>query len=152
VTPFALSAIKYGLLILLYLFIWRSLRRVVRDVRTQTPSGKRARGKERTGGNGAAPTTASIVVVHEPDGARPRTFKLSTSMLVGRAPECEIRVDDTYASQQHARLFGRAGGWYVEDLGSTNGTFVNDQRLGAPAMVQPGDKIRVGTTVLELKR
>lgn len=149
-TPFALSAIKYGLLILLYLFIWRLLRRVVRDVRTQTPSGKRARGKERTGG--AAPTTASIVVVHEPDGARPRTFKLSTSMLVGRAPECEIRVDDTYASQQHARLFGRTGGWYVEDLGSTNGTFVNDQRLGAPAMVQPGDKIRVGTTVLELKR
>jgi pSer/pThr/pTyr-binding forkhead associated (FHA) protein len=152
VTPFALSAIKYGLLILLYLFIWRALRRVVRDVRTQSPSGTRGRGKERTGAEVAAPTTASIVVVHEPDGAKPRTFKLATSMLVGRAPECEIRVDDTYASQQHARLFGRGGGWYVEDLGSTNGTFVNDQRLGAPAMVQPGDKIRVGTTVLELKR
>jgi hypothetical protein len=151
VTPFALSAIKYGLLILVYLFIWRSLRRVVRDVRTQSPSGRRAHGKER-GSDGAAPTTASIVVVHEPDGAKPRTFKLATSMLVGRAPECEIRVDDTYASQQHARVFGRGGGWYVEDLGSTNGTFVNDQRLGAPAMVQPGDKIRVGTTVLELKR
>jgi FHA domain len=151
VTPFALSAIKYGLLILVYLFIWRSLGRVVRDVRTQSPSGRRARGKG-PAADGAAPTTASIVVVHEPDGAKPRTFKLATSMLVGRAPECEIRVDDTYASQQHARLFGRGGGWYVEDLGSTNGTFVNDQRLGAPAMVQPGDKIRVGTTVLELKR
>ncbi len=151
-TPFALSAIKYGLLILLYLFIWRSLRRVVRDVRTQSASGKRARGKERAGGEGATPTTASILVVHEPDAVRPRTFKLATSMLVGRASECEIRVDDTYASQQHARIFGRGGGWYVEDLGSTNGTFVNDQRLGAPAMVQPGDKIRVGTTVLELKR
>jgi pSer/pThr/pTyr-binding forkhead associated (FHA) protein len=61
-------------------------------------------------------------------------------------------VDDTYASQQHARLFGRQGGWYVEDLGSTNGTFVNEQRLASPALVQPGDKIRMGTTMLELKR
>ena len=149
-TPFALSAIKYGLLILVYLFIWRSLKRVVADVRA--PSGERRR--DRRGAVAAPPTpdTASIVVVHEPDGARPRTFKLAASMLVGRAPECDIRVSDTYASQQHARLFGRGGGWYVEDLGSTNGTFVNDQRLAAPAMVQPGDRIRVGTTTMELKR
>ena len=149
-TPFALSAIKYGLLILVYLFIWRALRRVVSDVRT--PSSGRRRGRERGAEEPASPSSASIVVVHEPDGAKPRTFKIATSMLVGRAFECEIRVDDTYASQQHARLFGRQGGWYVEDLGSTNGTFVNDQRLAAPALVQPGDRIRVGTTVLELKR
>ena len=149
-TPFALSAIKYGLLILVYLFIWRALKRVVSDVRA--PSGGARRGRARGETEPSTPQTASIVVVHEPDGAKPRTFKLATSMLVGRAPECEIHVSDTYASQQHARLFGRQGGWYVEDLGSTNGTFVNDQRLGAPALVQPGDKIRVGTTQLELKR
>ncbi len=149
-TPFALSAIKYGLLILVYLFIWRALKRVVSDVRA--PSGGRRRGRNRGAETPSSPQTASIVVVHEPDGAKPRTFKLATSMLVGRAPECEVRVSDTYASQQHARLFGRQGGWYVEDLGSTNGTFVNDQRLAAPALVQPGDRIRVGTTMLELKR
>ena len=73
-------------------------------------------------------------------------------MVVGRAPECDLRIEDTYASQQHARLFGKNGAWFVEDLGSTNGTFVNDQKLAAPAMVQVGDKIRVGTTVLELRR
>ena len=149
-TPFALSAIKYGLLILVYLFIWRALKRVVSDVRAPAAAPRHGRG--RTDAEPSTPQTASIVVVHEPDGAKPRTFKLATSMLVGRAPECEIRVTDTYASQQHARLFGRQGGWYVEDLGSTNGTFVNDQRLGAPALVQPGDTIRVGTTQLELKR
>ena len=148
-TPFALSAIKYGLLILVYLFIWRALKRVVSDVRTQSP-GRRKKGER--GVESTTPQTASIVVVHEPDDAKPRTFKLAASMLVGRAPECDIKVDDTYASQQHARLFGRQGGWYVEDLGSTNGTFVNEQRLAAPALVQPGDKIRVGTTTLELKR
>jgi pSer/pThr/pTyr-binding forkhead associated (FHA) protein len=150
VTPFALSAIKYGLLILVYLFIWRSLRRVTRDVRTQS-RGDGRRGKT-SGKDPGTPQTASIVVVHEPDGAKPRTFKLAASMLVGRAPECEIRLGDTYASQQHARLFGRAGGWYVEDLGSTNGTYVNDQRLGPPVQVRPGDRIRVGTTQMELKR
>jgi pSer/pThr/pTyr-binding forkhead associated (FHA) protein len=150
VTPFALSAIKYGLLILVYLFIWRSLRRVTRDVRTQS-RGDGRRGKT-SGKDPGTPQTASIVVVHEPDGAKPRTFKLAASMLVGRAPECEIRLGDTYASQQHARLFGRAGGWYVEDLGSTNGTYVNDQRLGLPVQVRPGDRIRVGTTQMELKR
>ena len=149
-TPFALSAIKYGLLILVYLFIWRALKRVISDVRVS--SGGRRRGRDRATAEPETPQTASIVVVHEPDGAKPRTFKLATSMLVGRAPECEIRLTDTYASQQHARLFGKQGGWFVEDLGSTNGTFVNDQRLAAPAMVRPGDRIRMGTTQLELKR
>ena len=76
--------------------------------------------------------------------AKPRTVKLSASMTVGRAPECELRLDDTYTSQQHARLFAKNNSWFVEDLGSTNGTFVNEQKLAAPAMLQPGDKVRVG--------
>ncbi len=146
-TPFALSALKYGLLALLYLFIWRSFRRVAKDLRVAGPS--RA-GAAAPSGKGAP--QASTVLVHPPDGGRARTFKLAASMLIGRAAECEIRIDDTYASQQHARLFGKSGTWYVEDLGSTNGTFVNEQRLAAPAIVQPGDKIRVGTTAMELRR
>ena len=54
--------------------------------------------------------------------------------------------------QQHARLFAKNNSWFVEDLGSTNGTFVNDQKLAAPAMLQPGDKVRVGQTIMELRR
>ena len=84
--------------------------------------------------------------------AKPRTVKLSASMTVGRAPECELRMDDTYASQQHARLFAKNDSWFVEDLGSTNGTFVNDQKLAAPAMLSPATRVRVGQTVLELRR
>ena len=146
-TPFALSALKYGLLALVYLFIWRAVRTVTRDLRVTTPGGGRGSGKA-----GPAPRSAGTVIVHGPDGARPRTFKLAASMAVGRAPECDIRLEDTYASQQHARIFGKGDKWYVEDLGSTNGTFVNDQKLAAPAQVEPGDKVRVGTTVLELRR
>ncbi len=150
-TPFALSALKYGLLALVYMFIWRAVRSVTRGLRVASPGGSDKGG--RGGGGGPVDAkTASTVIVHGPDGARPRTFKLGASMQVGRAPECEIRLDDTYVSQMHARLFGKNGRWYVEDLGSTNGTFVNDQKLAAPAQVEPGDKIRVGTTVLELRR
>ena len=148
-TPFPLSAIKYGLLALVYLFIWRAVRTVTRDLRVATPGGSARSGSRKAGS--ATPSTGTVIV-REPDGARPRTFKLAASMAVGRAPECEIRLEDTYVSQQHARIFGKGDKWYVEDLGSTNGTFVNDQKLAAPAQVEPGDKIRVGTTIVELRR
>jgi pSer/pThr/pTyr-binding forkhead associated (FHA) protein len=148
VTPFALSLLKYGLLALVYLFIWRAVRTVTRDLRTAAPAGRRRGGKS----SETAATPIPTVVLHGPDGARPRTLKLAASTTVGRAPECEIRLDDTYVSQQHARIFGKSEKWYVEDLGSTNGTYVNDQKLAAPAQVQAGDRIRVGTTVLELRR
>ena len=149
VTPFALSALKYGLFALLFLFVWRSMRWAVRGLTVEpSPTGRKAR---KSGGAVPVPTGPSAVVVHPPEG-KARTVKIGPSMTIGRAPECELLIDDTYASSQHARIFGKNGTWYVEDLGSTNGTFVNDQKLAAPAMVQPGDKIRVGTTVLELRR
>jgi pSer/pThr/pTyr-binding forkhead associated (FHA) protein len=153
VTPFALSALKYGLFALLFLFIWRSMRWVVRGL-TVEPTPRAGRGghgaKRETKAPPATPGPTSLVVYA--DGAKPRTVRLAASMVMGRSPDCELLVDDTYASQQHARIFGKNGSWYVEDLGSTNGTYVNDQKLAAPAMVQPGDRIRVGTTVLELRR
>lgn len=153
VTPFALSALKYGLFALLFLFIWRSTRWVVRGLAVDRGPRSSRSGKD---GKGAAdgpalPPGPQSVVVHT-DGDKPRTVKMAASMVMGRAPECELLLDDTYVSQQHARIFGKNGSWYVEDLGSTNGTYVNDQKLAAPAMVQPGDRIRVGTTVLELRR
>jgi hypothetical protein len=151
ITPFALSALKYGLFALLFLFLWRSMRWVVRGLNVeQAPSRSERRGKGGTDEPAPPPGPASVVV-YEKD-RKPRTVKVAASMVLGRAPECELLLDDTYVSQEHARLFGKNGSWYVEDLGSTNGTFVNDQKLAAPAMVQPGDRIRVGTTVVELRR
>lgn len=148
-TPFALSALKYGLFALLFLFIWRSMRWAVRGLTVEpAQSGRRAKKK---GEAVPAPTGPTTVVVHPPDG-KPRSVRLAASMTIGRGEECELLIDDTYASSQHARLFGKNSSWYVEDLGSTNGTFVNDQKLAAPAMVQQGDRIRVGTTILELRR
>ena len=60
-------------------------------------------------------------------------------------------LDDDFASGRHARIFEREGTWYVEDLGSTNGTFLGSQRLTAPVAVEAGTVLRIGKTVLELK-
>ena len=146
--PFALSALKYGLLALLFLFVWRSMRWVVRGLNVdRTPPGVA------TGGAPASdsPARPSMLMVSS-DGQKPRSVRLDASTTIGRSVECELRLDDTYVSQQHARIFDRSGNWYVEDLGSTNGTFVNEQKLVAPAMLTPGDKIRVGQTIVELRR
>ena len=150
VEPLALSLLKYGLLALLFLFLWRATRWAMRGLTVDT-SGPviPAPGTQVAAGDGPA---ASTLLVHTGDGAKPTRVPLEATTTIGRAPECELRLEDTYASQQHARIFARGTGWYVEDLGSTNGTFVNEQKLVAPALLQPGDRVRIGQTVLELRR
>lgn len=72
--------------------------------------------------------------------------------LIGRTPECALVLDDDYASGRHARIFQDDGQWYVEDLGSTNGTWLDDRRLGGePQPVREGSVLRIGRTVLELR-
>ncbi len=60
-------------------------------------------------------------------------------------------LTDDFASSRHARLTNRGGAWYVEDLGSTNGTYLDQQRVQGPLLVAPGQPIRIGQTVLELR-
>ncbi|MGN6300146.1 MAG: FHA domain-containing protein FhaB/FipA [Angustibacter sp.] len=74
------------------------------------------------------------------------------SVLIGRNPESTLVLDDDYASGRHARIYPENGEWYVEDLGSTNGTFAGTQRLTSPQKLQVGSTLRIGTTVLELRR
>ncbi len=73
-------------------------------------------------------------------------------ILLGRAPESTLVLDDDYASGRHARLSLRHGTWMVEDLGSTNGTFLGRNRVQDPVPIAPGAQVRIGRTVLELRR
>ncbi len=75
-----------------------------------------------------------------------------TQVTIGRADDCTLVVTDDYASNKHARLFPRDGQWLVEDLGSTNGTFLDRTKVTQPTAVATGVPIRVGKTVLELRR
>jgi len=81
-----------------------------------------------------------------------RTFPLDDEVTFGRAESCRVQLDDTYVSTLHARMFSKDGTWFVEDLGSTNGTYLNQRRLTAPAELRAGDKLKIGKTVLELRR
>ena len=72
--------------------------------------------------------------------------------LIGRNPECALVLDDDYASGRHCRVFHDGSGWVVEDLGSTNGTFVGNRPITEPTPISPGGSIRIGRTVLELRR
>ncbi|WP_136517658.1 MULTISPECIES: FHA domain-containing protein FhaB/FipA [Cellulomonas] len=76
----------------------------------------------------------------------------SSAVLIGRAPSCTLVLDDDYSSSRHARLFPQDDQWFVEDLGSTNGTYVGDQRVEQPTPVPTGTPVRVGQSVLELQR
>lgn len=74
------------------------------------------------------------------------------AVVIGRAPDCTLTIPDDYISSRHARLTPQADGWLVEDLGSTNGTFVGGSRVTTPVRVGAGASIRLGQTVLELHR
>jgi pSer/pThr/pTyr-binding forkhead associated (FHA) protein len=149
--PFVLTVLQVALLVLLYFFVWRAVRTVVIDLygprerrtRTAEPRPKPARrGRGR-------PTR--VVVVDE-RGGKLGTHRLSGTLQIGRAPSCQIRLTDTYISQLHAKIFERNGSWVVEDLGSTNGTYLNQRKVTVPTELSPGDRIRVGKTVLEVRR
>ena len=153
-SPFVLSVLKYSLLVLLYFFVFRAIRSVAVDVggrkrgaTTQMRTPAPATAKPSKGGR--SPTQ---VVVHDAGGGKPLTVKLRDPAEIGRGERCAIRLQDTYVSQVHARLYAKNGGWYVEDLGSTNGTLLNDRRVDAPVEVHAGDVVKIGKTVLELRR
>ncbi|MEO8555650.1 MAG: FHA domain-containing protein [Actinomycetota bacterium] len=73
-------------------------------------------------------------------------------VLLGRNPECTLVLDDDFASGRHARIFRRDAGWFVEDLGSTNGTYLGSGKLTQPMPVEVGSTLRIGKTVFELRR
>lgn len=154
-SPFVLSVLKYALIVLLYFFVYRAIRSVAVDVsgrkrgattQMRTPAAPSAAKASR---GGKAPTQ---VVVHDGAGAKASPIKLRDQVEIGRGDRCAIRLQDTYVSQVHARLYPKDGAWYVEDLGSTNGTLLNDHKVQAPVEVHAGDVLKVGKTVLELRR
>lgn len=80
-----------------------------------------------------------------------RQVPLDGALDVGRDPSLSLAIDDNQLSRRHARIGLQNGAVVVEDLGSTNGTYVNDQPIQAPRVVRPGDRIRMGLTVVELR-
>jgi hypothetical protein len=78
-------------------------------------------------------------------------FGIGPGLVIGRALACDVTIEDSYASGRHARLYDRDGRVYLEDLNSTNGTYVNGARVSAQHLLHPGDVIRIGDTELRFE-
>lgn len=150
-----LTILKLFFLALLYLFFFRVLRAVWAELTAPAVATAPAGSAPTTGRAPArgAPRAALRLKVVEPPSDRGRVYELGDELTVGRASGCQISLpEDTFVSQLHARIFRREGQIYVEDLGSTNGTFLNRKKVSAPQPLRRGDRLQIGKTVLELAR
>ncbi|MEO6206120.1 MAG: FHA domain-containing protein [Mycobacteriales bacterium] len=147
------TVIKFGFLILLWLFVVSAVRTIRTDLwgskplRAPAPSAAPAV----KAGKGRRSTARRLVVT---EGALAGTTLTlgDTPVTLGRADDSTLVLTDDYASSRHARLVPHDGTWHVEDLGSTNGTYLGAHKVLRPTPVPLGQQIRIGKTVLELRR
>jgi hypothetical protein len=164
-----LTVLKFCLLALVYLFLLRVLRVVYIEL-----GGGRARSRRQEMPPGEAPTRTIPLAapsplpapardrrqpangllrleVIEPPEHRGTCYEIAAELTVGRAPGCQIELQgDTYVSQLHARVFVQDGATFVQDLGSTNGTYVNRAKVDATVPLHRGDYLQIGRTVMEV--
>ena len=164
-SDFTLTVMQLGFLAVLWLFVivavqvirsdlfgTRVTRRAARrgeGQRQQQPQQQPQQGRRGRGGRNA-PTK---LVVSEGSLTGTTVALQGQTITLGRAHDSTIVLDDDYASSRHARIYpDRDGQWIVEDLGSTNGTYLDRTRLTTPTPIQPGAPIRIGKTVIELRK
>ena len=146
----ALLVLKVAFLVLLYLFIWRIVRSAARDVRMPQESFVLAPGSVPGLGEQVQIQSGRLVVVKSPALDEDDELLLdSAALLLGRGSGNDVNLArDEYASSNHARVEPRRDGVWVEDVGSTNGTYLNGIRLTHAKRLSPGDILRVGETEL----
>ena len=155
----ALQLMRFGFLVLLWLFVFAAIRvirgdlRMAGQARVATPPPARRRGGSRSTAIAPAQPSRgpSQLVVTEGGLAGTRIGLTGAPVLIGRANDSTLVLTDDYASTRHARISLQDGLWIVEDLGSTNGTYLGQRKLDGPVPLEVGVPLRIGTTVLELR-
>lgn len=169
-TELTFAILKYGFLTLLWVFVWLTVRSLYKDIETLSPRKSRThRRKTRQAQKAAAsPTPVPTPATHEMpvshasptllviiDGPLAGTsVQLNAGAItLGRAASNSVVLDDEFVSSHHARVYPDAasGQWAIEDLGSTNGTVVNQQRISTPTVLAPRVPVRIGATTFELR-
>jgi pSer/pThr/pTyr-binding forkhead associated (FHA) protein len=150
-----LDLLRFIFLAVLWIFVWRAVKAVYIELR---PEGRRQRPPRQQAPTPSRPPqrrakkAPSRLTVVEGANLKGRSFELKDEILIGRADKCHLVLDDTYVSQVHARIFARNGAHMLEDLGSTNGTYLNRRRITSPAELQRGDQVKIGKTVMEMRK
>lgn len=152
-----LTLLRLGFLALLWLFVLLTVSALRRDL--AAPRDAALAGTEVVAGGGGSgggrkrrSRSAKTLVVT--DGALAGTVIPlgSSDVTIGRAPDSTLVLNDPYTSGRHARLYPHDGRWVVEDLGSTNGTWLDGARVTGPTVLNPDTGLRIGRTVLELRK
>jgi len=157
VSELTLTLIKVGFLALLWLFVLSSVSVIKSDMfgervdprRTAAKAAKTKPPRRPPKKTRGAPTK---LVISEGANAGVTVPLEGAPILLGRGADAAIRLDDDYVSTRHARFVPHGDDWYVEDLGSTNGTYIGSQRITTPMVVTIGVQVRVGKTIAELKK
>jgi hypothetical protein len=144
-------ALKFGFLAVLYLFLLWIARSALRDLRDNSaaPRYSSAAVEEGTGLYAASAPIGHAVeprlVVERAPGHRPgMIYDIDDGAVLGRGEQAEIRLEDPFASSRHARVIAQGGVVVLEDLGSTNGTYLNEELLVGPSPLHQGDRVRIG--------
>ena len=165
-TELTFALLKYGFLILLWVFAWLAVRSLRKDIESFSPRPSRSRQRRKRRAHQASSATANAMAepqrsnVSSPrptaSGNEPAGSSIPLSgeaITMGRSASNTVVLDDEFVSSHHARIYPDAasGQWVIEDLGSTNGTIVNDQRLNVPTILPPRMPVRIGATTFELR-
>lgn len=157
-TPFTLTIIKLAFLAVLWLFVIAAVGVIRADLFGSKIANRASRPARPPRQPRAprqpmhAPAGPSKLVVTQGERTGTVIDLAGMPITIGRANDATLVVTDDYASSRHARLFSQDGQWIVEDLGSTNGTYLGRQKVTRPTPVPPGVPIRIGKTVIELRK
>ena len=150
--------LKFGFLAILYLFLLWMARSALKDLRRSAgDDGGPAQDYDATGmhtaGSGQRASGTPRLRVGSGAGLKVgAAYDLSEGALLGRGDQADIVLEDSFASSSHARLVPHGDVIVLEDLGSTNGTYLNDEPLRGPQPLHPGDRIRIGDTAFTFER
>ncbi|MBK5216422.1 MAG: FHA domain-containing protein [Propionibacteriales bacterium] len=150
-----LTLIKLGFLAVLWLFVLSAVSVIRSDIfGTKAPSAPRQKQKTNPTAKARKPQRGSpnkLQIVSGPNAGQ--SVPLSDKpILLGRGTDAAIRLDDDYVSTRHARFATNGEQWFVEDLGSTNGTYLGSQRITTPLPIGIGIPVRLGKTIVELRK
>ncbi len=156
-TSLTLTLLRFGLLALLWFFVLLVAGALRRDLiappetplTASLPGADRSTAKSRPG---RTRTAGRLLVVRQGSLAGTKLPLGTSPITVGRSPDCTLSINDDYASGHHARLSPSEGRWIVEDLGSTNGTWIDRTRITGPTVLEVGAPLRIGQTVIELRK
>jgi hypothetical protein len=139
--------LKFGFLAVLYLFLLWVARSAYRELRTTSAPAPEATGMHPIGPGGRSAATDAWLVAVKGGGIDPgERFDLFGGISIGRSSDADVRIEDRFASGVHARVYSRGANYYVEDMNSTNGTFLNGGSLHGEAKLNDLDEVRIGNT------